>query len=186
MECGQGMPGRYIRAELMIDVRTRQEVYIANRTALIAYATRILGSREIAEDIVQDAFLRFAPANRNTGTSAQTLAYLYKIVRNLSFDFLKRQKVEMREKQNEPPFWSIPNELPTPEDFVVVTDEVRQISRVLNDLPADVRIALEMHRFGGYNLEEIAAHLGISVATAHRHVRTAMVRVATMLTANAS
>jgi RNA polymerase sigma factor (sigma-70 family) len=186
MECRQDMRCKWMRAGLMIDVEARHEVYIANRTALIAYATRILGSREVAEDIVQDAFLRFAPANSNTGTSAQTLAYLYKIVRNLSFDFLKRQKVEMREKQNEPPFWSIPNELPTPEDFVVVADEVRQISQVLDDLPVDVRIALEMHRFGGYNLEEIATHLGISVATAHRHVRTAMMRVATMMVANAS
>ncbi|OBZ95058.1 RNA polymerase sigma70 [Pararhizobium polonicum] len=168
----------------MIDMEARHEVYIANRTALVAYATRILGSRETAEDIVQDAFLRFAPAN--TGTSGQMLPYLYKIVRNLSFDLLKRQKVETREQQNEPPFWSIPNEVPTPEDFVVVTDEMRQISAVLDDLPVEVRVALEMHRFGGYTLEEIAAHLGISVATAHRHVRTAMMRVATMLMANAS
>ncbi|CAN7541137.1 sigma-70 family RNA polymerase sigma factor [Rhizobium sp. LjRoot98] len=170
----------------MIDVETRHAVYIANRTALIAYAMRILGSREVAEDVVQDAFLRFAPANRNTGTPAETLAYLYKIVRNLCFDFLKRQKIEIREKQTEPPFWSIPTTAPTPEDFVVVADEVKQIARVLSDLPADIRIALEMHRFGGYNLEEIAAYLDISVATAHRHVRTAMLRVATMLMANAS
>lgn len=170
----------------MIDLETRHEVYLANRTALIAYATRILGSRETAEDIVQDAFLRFAPANTNTGTSGQTLAYLYKIVRNLSFDVLKRQKVETREQQNEPPFWSIPNAVPTPEEVVVASDEVRRISEILNDLPVEVRIALEMHRFGGYTLEEIAAHLDISVATAHRHVRTAMTRVATMLMANAS
>lgn len=170
----------------MIDVETRHEVYIANRTALVAYATRILGSRETAEDIVQDAFLRFAPANTNSGSSTQTVAYLYKIVRNLSLDFIKRQKLENREKQNELPYWSIPNDVPTPEDFVVVNDEVRQISAILDDLPFEVRVALEMHRFGGYTLEEIAAHLDISVATAHRHVRTAMVRVATLLTAGAS
>lgn len=170
----------------MIDVEARHEVFIANRTALVAYATRILGSREAAEDIVQDAFVRFAPANTTSGTSAQTVAYLYRIVRNLSFDFLKRQKVEVREKQNEPPFWSIPGAQPTPEECVVVTDEARRIFRVLDDLPVDIRVALEMHRFGGYSLEEIAAHLGISVATAHRHVRTAMMRVATMLLADAS
>ncbi len=170
----------------MIDVETRHDVYIANRSALIAYATRILGSRETAEDIVQDAFLRFALANTNAGSSTQTLAYLYKIVRNLSFDFLKRQKLENREQQNEPPYWSIPNEVPTPEDFVAVTDEIRRISEILDDLPVEVRVALEMHRFGGYTLEEIAAHLDISVATAHRHVRTAMMRVATILVANAS
>lgn len=171
---------------MMIDIKTRQEVYIANRTALVAYATRILGSRETAEDIVQDAFLRFVPATANPASSGQMLSYLYKIVRNLAFDFLKRQKVEAREKQSEPPFWSMPADIPTPEDFASVSDDVRKIAQVLADLPTDLRTALEMHRFGGYTLEEIATHLDISVATAHRHVRTAMMRVATELLAKAS
>ena len=170
----------------MIDVETRHEVYIANRKALIAYATRILGSREAAEDIVQDAFLRFSPANTDTGSPGQSLAYLYRIVRNLSFDFLKRQKVEMREQRTEPPFWSMPSEVPTPEEVVLVSDDVRRISEVLGTLPVDVRVALEMHRFGGYTLEEIAVRLDISVATAHRHVRTAMMLVATVVNAHAS
>lgn len=170
----------------MIDVETRHEVYIANRTALVAYATRILGSRETAEDIVQDAFLRFSPANANAGASAQTLAYLYKIVRNLSFDVLKRAKIEARERQADLPFWSIPGEIPTPEEVVAVTDEVRRVSLVLSEFPVETRVALEMHRFGGYTLEEIAAHLDISVATAHRHVRSAMMRIAAMLMTNPS
>ncbi|AWM24863.1 Sigma factor PvdS controling pyoverdin biosynthesis [Sinorhizobium fredii CCBAU 25509] len=175
-----------IGLEIMIDMETRHQVYFANRTALVAYATRILGSRETAEDIVQEAFLRFAPANTNNGSTGLTLAYLYRIVRNLSFDLLKRQKIEARESQGEPPFWSLPSEMPTPEDIILVTDEVRHMSRILDELPVEVRVALEMHRFGGYTLEEIAAHLNISVATAHRHVRTAMMRVATMLTVSAS
>ena len=39
----------------------RHGLYVAHRSALIDYAARILGSREAAEDIVQDAYLRFAP-----------------------------------------------------------------------------------------------------------------------------
>jgi RNA polymerase sigma-70 factor (ECF subfamily) len=38
-----------------------------------------------------------------------------------------------------------------------------------------------MHRLGGYTLGEVAEHLGISVATAHRHVRGAMMRIAMAL-----
>lgn len=167
-------------------METRHQVYFANRTALVAYATRIVGSRETAEDIVQEAFIRFAPTNTDNGPQGLSPAYLYRIVRNLCLDLLKRRKIEAREEQGEPPFWSSPIEIPTPEAIVAVTDEIRRISGVLDDLPTEVRVALEMHRFGGYTLEEIAVHLNISVATAHRHVRTAMMRVATVLAGGAS
>jgi RNA polymerase sigma-70 factor (ECF subfamily) len=42
---------------------------------------------------------------------------------------------------------------------------------VLAGLPVQARVALEMHRFGGYNMEEIARHLGVSVASAHRLIK---------------
>ncbi|WP_432348500.1 RNA polymerase sigma factor (plasmid) [Shinella yambaruensis] len=156
-------------------------LYAAHRPALVRYATRILGSREAAEDIVQDAFLRFSPANTYGASAGQTLAYLYRIVRNLCLDLIKRRRIEMREQDSEPPFWSMPRAVETPEETVLVSDEVRAIAEVLDRFPLDVRVALEMHRFGGYTLEEVAAHLGISVATAHRHVRAALVEIALRL-----
>jgi len=166
----------------MADAEIRTSLYVANRKALIEYATRILGSRETAEDIVQEAFLRFAPANASFGSAKQTVGYLYRIVRNLAFDALKRRRVEAREQGGDPPFWSIPGEERSPEQILLLSDELRQVSLALSELPVDVRIALEMHRFGDYTLDEIAERLDISVATAHRHVRTAMMRIAERLT----
>jgi DNA-directed RNA polymerase specialized sigma24 family protein len=40
----------------MKDGEARHGIYLAHRSALIDYATPILGSREAAEDIVQDAY----------------------------------------------------------------------------------------------------------------------------------
>lgn len=156
-------------------------LYAAHRPALVRYATHILGSREAAEDIVQDAFIRFSPANVYGTSAGQTLAYLYRIVRNLCLDLIKRRKVEMRERDGEPPYWSVPRAVETPEQTLLVSDEVRIIAEVLDSLPLDQRVAVEMHRFGGHTLEEVAAHLGISVATAHRHVRSALVQIALRL-----
>jgi RNA polymerase sigma-70 factor (ECF subfamily) len=34
---------------------------------------------------------------------------------------------------------------------------------------------MEMHRFGGYRMEEIAAHLDVSVASVHRLIKAAIV-----------
>jgi len=41
---------------------TRHRLYLQYRPALIEYAAPIVGSREAAEDVVQDAYIRFVPA----------------------------------------------------------------------------------------------------------------------------
>jgi len=156
-------------------------VYLTHRAALVDYAAPILGSREAAEDIVQDAFLRFVPERVRSVTPEQTLGYLYRIVRNLAFDVLKRRKIEVRKQERDLPFWTMPRAEATPEENLLLGDEMRCVSRVMADLAPEARIAVEMHRFGGYTLEEVAEHLGISIATAHRYIRGAMMRIAAAL-----
>ena len=159
----------------------RHGVFLAHRSTLIDYATPIVGSRDLAEDVVQDAFLKLTPANIRGDTSEQTLAYLYRIVRNLAFDLIRRRQMERRHAGNDAPYWALPGETVTPEQATVLCDEVRIATQVLASLPDEVRVAVEMHRFGEFKLEEIAGHLGISVATAHRHVRSAMLKIAVRL-----
>ena len=40
----------------------RLDTFLAHRGALVSYATRIVGERADAEDVVQDAYLRFEAA----------------------------------------------------------------------------------------------------------------------------
>lgn len=162
-------------------MRQNDEAYLTHRAALVDYASRILGSREAAEDIVQEAFLRLAPTRSGDQTARQGLAYLYRTVRNLAFDVLKRRKIENRSQTTEPPYWLIPQAMETPEEALLLRDQARVAAEVLASLPPDVRLAVEMYRFGGHTLEVVAEQLGISVATAHRHVRSAMVKIALAL-----
>jgi RNA polymerase sigma-70 factor (ECF subfamily) len=150
-------------------------LYATHRSALVAYATPILGSREAAEDVVHDAFLKFPPA---TEEAERGIGYLYRIVRNLAFDSLKRRRLESRTQAGELPDWAQPAAEASPERHVIDRDEIRRVARLIDQLPPEQRKALEMYRFSGCTLEEIAARLGISVATAHRHVRAALARLA--------
>ncbi len=156
----------------------RHGIYLTHRAALVDYATPILGSREAAEDIVQDAFIRFVPEKLRAVSGEQALGYLYRIVRNLAFDVLKHRKVEAREEKGDLPYWVAPRAEQTPEQHALFCDAIRHVSKVLAEMPIEARIAVEMHRFGGYTLDEVADHLGISTATAHRYVRQAMLRIA--------
>lgn len=163
------------------EAEIRYGLYLQHRPALIDYATRILGSREAAEDIVQDAYIKFTPAQSQAGSPSQATAYLYRVVRNLSFDVLKRRKVEARQQEREPLPWTIPSEIETPEQAVMFCDQVRVASEALASLPDEARRAVEMYRFGGYTMEEVARSLDVSVATVHRHVKTAMMKIALAL-----
>ncbi|WP_428031638.1 RNA polymerase sigma factor [Ancylobacter sp.] len=153
-------------------------IYTAHRSALVAYATPILGSREAAEDVVHDAFLKFPPDN---GEAERGIGYLYRIVRNLAFDTLKRRRLESRTQSTELPDWALPAPEASPERRFIDREDIRRIARLMDELPPEQRTALEMHRFAGCTLEEVAARLGISVATAHRHVRAALARIASEL-----
>jgi RNA polymerase sigma-70 factor (ECF subfamily) len=162
----------------------RHGLFIAHRAALVDYATRIVRSRETAEDIVQEAYLRFNPEQVSSLSSRQHLAYLYRTVRNLAYDLIKRRRIEMRDSADDLPFWTQPQSISTPEQAALLADEVQTVARVLRSMPSDMRTALELYRFGGAKLEEVGAHLGVSVATTHRLVRSAMMRIAAALDRN--
>lgn len=151
------------------------QLYLQHRQALVDFATPITGCRDRAEDVVQDAWLRFADAAAATD---QPRAYLYRIVRNLALDGLRRQQMESRHQTPDGTPWLEPSPLPEPEQTLDLQQRMAYLVGVLDTLPPDVRRALELYRFNGLTLEQVAAELDVSVATAHRHVRRALVALA--------
>jgi RNA polymerase sigma-70 factor (ECF subfamily) len=159
----------------------RLDLYLAHRPALINYAKGVLGDRAGAEDVVQDAFLRFSEP---TGQPLeQPVAYLYRIVRNLALDAIRRRGSENRQQQS-PPQWMQPGQQLSPEQQLLDHHDVSRVAATLADLPEQMRIAVEMHRLGGYTLQQIATHLSISPSMAHRLVRDAVVHLASSIDAD--
>ncbi|GGF63781.1 DNA-directed RNA polymerase sigma-70 factor [Azorhizobium oxalatiphilum] len=155
----------------------RFNLYLSCRSGLMDYASRLLGSREAAEDVVQEAFLRFVPAGRTQATAPPPRAYLFRIVRNLAVDYLRRRTHETRSKGRNAPDWVEPQPLPSPEETVLFCEDVRRAMDMIAALPPNQRIALEMVRFGGYSVEQVAAHLDLSVPTIYRLVQTAVATI---------
>src|SRR3546814_2152792 len=72
-------------------------LYLRHRAELIDYATPIVGDRALAEDVVQDAWLRFSEAGSHdakTRLIRPPVGYLYRIVRNLALATPRRQAAE--------------------------------------------------------------------------------------------
>ncbi|MDP2697547.1 sigma-70 family RNA polymerase sigma factor [Thalassospira sp.] len=147
-------------------------LFVSHRAALVNYACRITGNWGQAEDLVQEAWLRFDAASDGRLIEDAT-GYLYRIVRNLAFDSRRTMARESR-MTSSADFDEIarisPDPAADPETVALYRDEYETAMAALAELPERTQIACEMHRFGGAKLREIAAFLGISVPLAHKLV----------------
>jgi RNA polymerase sigma-70 factor (ECF subfamily) len=142
---------------------------MANRAALVEYASGIVGNRAQAEDLVQEAWLRFDEVAARRFLD-QPLAYLYRIVRNLALDGrrrLRRESQVIAGAALDAVAEVAPDGQPSVETVLLYKDEYEEVMEAIAGLPERTRIAVEMHRFGGHKLKEIAVALGISVPMAH-------------------
>lgn len=117
---------------------------------------------------MQEAWLRF-DAMENGRFLDEPLGYLYRVVRNLALDGRRRRRREalvLTDGLDAVGENSVDTQ-PTPETVALYRDEYDRVMRAIAELPERTRIALEMHRFGGAKLKEIAAILGISLPLAH-------------------
>lgn len=157
---------------------TRLKLYLTHRAALIDYATPIVGCRARAEDVVQEAYIRFVPARATDSRIEQPVAYLYRIVRNVALDWTRRFAAETR--RDDAGIAGVAA-TPSPEETALYRDALRCVEAALAELPDPVRTAFEMHRLGGLTLQQIAARLGVSTATAGRWTQDALVHIARRL-----
>jgi RNA polymerase sigma-70 factor (ECF subfamily) len=157
-------------------------IFLTHRSGLVDYATRIVGDHARAEDVVQEAYLRFDQAA--SVQIAEPVGYLYRIVRNLALDGRRRQARESlfvigQSPQSERAACSRPG----PEAEAAGRSDVEALKAALDELPERTRRALELHRFEGKTVKAVAGALGVSVGTAHalivdgiEHCRTRLYR----------
>lgn len=153
----------------------RYEMYLRHRKALIDYARPLVGSRQDAEDIVQEAYLHFVPEQESKPLPAK--AYLFRIVRNLSFNMRSKRKRHDAIHPGDIPWWALSQPSETPEEELLVHEQIKRAADAMVGLPERTRKALQMYRFDGLTLTEISVELGVSVATAHRLVRDAIAEI---------
>jgi RNA polymerase sigma-70 factor (ECF subfamily) len=141
----------------------------AERPHLMAIAYRILGSRAEAEDVVQDAWLRFDRARRTTEIQ-DVRGWLTTVTGRLSLDVLKSARVR---REAYPGQWlpePVVTRLDDPAERVAMRHEVGlALLVVMERLAPEQRVAVVLHDAFGVPFEEIADVLGASVAAARQY-----------------
>ncbi len=159
-------------------------LYIEYRDDLVDYASKLLHQdRSKAEDVVQEAWIRLSARHGQGAEILNPLNYMYSIVRNLAFDIMNRTSRETVADTALPPYDAIPHEEPSAEEVVFHRHRLRILAEAIGELPDRTQVAFRMYRLDGRTLQEIADHLGISVARTFQLVRDAGVHATRRLLA---
>jgi RNA polymerase sigma factor (sigma-70 family) len=153
------------------------DVYDRYASVAMAVALRVVSERELAEDLVHDAFVVvWQKIDRFDATRGSLRSWILTIVRNRAIDRLRatRPRIEIGEADDRSLLQTSPN--PT-WDGAVERLGVVQLHSAMDSLPAEQREAIELAYFGGHTYREIATLTGVSQGTANGRLRLALAKL---------
>jgi RNA polymerase sigma-70 factor (ECF subfamily) len=142
---------------------------------LFKYSLRFVAKPEIAEELVQDAFI-FLWNNRHSLEIKSSLkSFLLRIVRNDALDHLK-SRYKKSTIQDETEQYIIPDNL-TPFDKLHTSELQELLDKAMQNLPEKCAVIFELSRKSELNHKEIAEKLNISVKTVENQIGIALKKI---------
>ena len=143
--------------------------YITHRDELLAFASSRLGDSRLAEDIVQDVFLRLLSSDKMI-TEVTLPALVYTITRNLINDYYRRHTTY---EQYEHYIKGVCSEVTTMESVFSAFEIMERLERGLVRLPENCREIYRLHIYGGMKVGEISRELGEGYKSVEHRLGTA-------------
>src|SRR5438132_12601466 len=143
--------------------------------SLFRYFVSMNRDRELAQDLVQDVFLRILRYRRTYDARQSFTAWMYQIARNAGVDQARKRPAEVvdiqdfSERQMEPR-----SSESGPEELAAQGQNLRILERALDQLADDKREILLLARYQEMKYEDISAVLGCEVNTVKVRVYRAM------------
>lgn len=132
-----------------------EELYSSLYTPVYRFLLSRTRSREDAEDLAGDSFVKFFNAlDRYVPMRDSALPYLFTIARNLLIDRARRNK--RTGHMDEELFFSIPDAGPSPQKQSELGDDIVALQRSLEKLPEGERSAVTLRYFDGLSMKEVA------------------------------
>lgn len=156
-----------------------RQIYDRYKDEVYAFAFGITRSVPLAEEIVQDSFLKLWQHRSELTEIIKFDSWFFTIARNLCYSALRKIALDRKaqtahELQNEQP-------VATAEEILITRENRELVEAAINQLPEQQRRIYKLSREAGLTYEEIAAELNISRNTVKEHLRRAIAGIKTYL-----
>jgi RNA polymerase sigma-70 factor (sigma-E family) len=152
------------------------DLYAAHAIGLIRLAVVMLGNRQAAEDVVQEAFCGLYRRWSQLAEPERALFYLRASVLNGC-----RSELRTRLRNSRRIVRALPGSVASTEDLVLIADEHREVLAAMRRLPDRQREALVLRFYADLGEEQIARSMGITEGTVKSTTSRALAALARML-----
>lgn len=153
-----------------------ERLFREHNEALLRFLAVRLGSRQMAHEVAQEAYVRLLSLDE-PGAISFLRSFLFKTAANLAIDRVRRGLVHERARRQ--PLFAELTDARTPERQVESAQLIERVKRLVGELPPKCRQAFVLNRFYGMEFRDVAVHLQLS----ERMVRTYVVRALLYCTA---
>ncbi|MEZ4600965.1 MAG: RNA polymerase sigma factor [Syntrophotaleaceae bacterium] len=157
-----------------------EQLVQAKAPQMINLAYRLVGNREEAEDIAQEAFLKMHRTLDTFRGECSLSSWLYRIVSRLAIDHLRREKLRrklffFRQSDEEAdPLELVPDSGPSSVDILQARETESRLKQALKRLSGRQRAVFVLRHQEGLPLKEIAAVLQLEEGTVKAHLHRAV------------
>lgn len=177
-----GLDGLLQRARQR-DPQALQTLFDLYHRRVFGLLYRLTGSRDSAEDLLQETFLRLVRHIGNYDHAGRFEAWLFRIAANLARDHARKHRRRGptasldAESDGHGPLDRLAAEPSDPADGLLAEEQKQRLAELLEQLsPADREILMLRH-YGELSFQEIAELLGIPLGTALARAHRALKRL---------
>lgn len=154
------------------DKAALEYLYDHYSAALNGIILRIVGSEEIAQEVLQDAFMKiWNNIHSYDPVKGKLFTWMLNISRNLAID--KTRSKEIKREQKTDRTENVVNKVDR-ENFVEFSPDSIGVKELLNTLNSDQRKVVDLLYFQGYTQSEVAKEYGIPLGTIKTRLRIAL------------
>lgn len=132
---------------------------IANRRRFLGFLERRVGRRELAEELLQEAFTRGIARGRTLRDDESVVAWFYRLLRNVMIDHLRRQSAEARGRAA---FAREESATAAEPDQELVDTICACVTSLVDTLRPDYAAAIRHVDLGGESLQSLATAANIT------------------------
>lgn len=152
------------------DIKTFESYYKEHYKSFFLIACKYLKDSTLAEEVVNDVFIKIWEDGSNISINISLKSYIYKAVINRSINILQKIKKEQKLQEDLHFIFDQSYELVQIEENELAI----RLYAAIDNLPEQCRKVFELSRFERLKQQEIADRLGISIKTVKNHVTHAL------------
>ena len=153
-----------------------ERLYAATRAKLYGVLLRILGKPELAEEVMQETYLKvWKMADKFDPTIASPITWMVAIARNRAIDIV-RKKGELS-IEDEPDALNVAAETPPPLARREMTEELKKLLSCLGKLDPEKQRIVLLAYYSGWSRDQLAKKLDIPVNTIKTWLRRSLLEI---------